>query len=484
MKTKKMLFGTLGCTVLMFSSMSNVMASTELSKQYTKHEEKVSAKANALDISTTFPDVKFQNQIKKYDTNNDGFLSPDEVNTLKTLTLSDISDLTGIKQLTFLSNLTITKSKITTIDLRGMTSVTTLEYSDNPNLRMLDLRDCNNLKISHHSINGETVWISAGMTNYIGCPAIKEHTGNINIDLKNFVKVNPDGTKKVDLSTVISSTLLKVFKEHKQPGFDASTNVLTIPKDTDISHYQAGKDVNGKPTTWTFYTNAEEIGAPTITGKDMNINKGSDFDPFNPIIGLKATDSIDGDITSKIKVVYNNVDTSNPGIYHVVYEVTNSYGFTSTKTISVTVTEETWPDGAPNGWKDFAGNNLNLIKDPTNSLFGDYVFFSNEQVAIYKKFIGEDSFEPGKYKVTVYAKGATDAAPNLPLKVSLKTSPSSGDSRTLLLANPLSSGEKVEKGYYKVSADVELSDDETTPLITVENYQGGYIAGIFITPVK
>lgn len=145
--------------------------------------------------------------------------------------------------------------------------------------------------------------------------------------------------------------------------------------------------------------------------------------------------------------------------------------------------DPTWPDGSPSGWKNFAGQDLELLDDPENSLFGDYVFYSDQQAAIYKKFIGEDSLHEGKYHIAVYAKGMGSQVPSLPLKVSLKKDSSSSDSRTLLLANPLSSGKKEDKGYYKVEADVTIAEDETTPLITVENYQGGYIAGIFIDPV-
>ncbi len=45
------------------------------------------------------------------------------------------------------------------------------------------------------------------------------------------------------------------------------------------------------------------------------------FDPFDKRINLSAYDRVDGDITDKIKVVENNVDSSIPGKYQVTYEV-------------------------------------------------------------------------------------------------------------------------------------------------------------------
>ena len=52
--------------------------------------------------------------------------------------------------------------------------------------------------------------------------------------------------------------------------------------------------------------------------------------------GYTAIDSIDNDLTSSVKVT-NNVDTSTPGVYRIIYSVTNSAGVTITKTRTVIV---------------------------------------------------------------------------------------------------------------------------------------------------
>lgn len=147
------------------------------------------------------------------------------------------------------------------------------------------------------------------------------------------------------------------------------------------------------------------------------------------------------------------------------------------------INDPTWPNGDADGWKNFAGKDLELLNDPENSLFGEYTFYSPVQVAIYKTFEGADEFVPGKYQVTVFAKPLESESGNLPLKVSLKQDHSSGESRTLLLKN-INKGKKVDKGYYKLSAEVTLDLDEVAPLIIVENYQGGYITNISITPIS
>lgn len=278
----------------------------------------------------------------------------------------------------------------------------------------------------------------------------------------------------------------------------ASQNLMTA--DYGGKHWEINPKID-KSVRYTFeiagatgaYNNVHTIKVNSFTGdfirpdlnaNDLTINAGEEFNPLDPRIGLKATDEVDGDITNKIKVVSNDVDTSKTGIYHVTYSVTNSQGESTSKTITVTVAGGTWPDGSPHGWRDFSGQNLELLKDPKNALFGDYVFYSKQQSSIYKLFNGQDRLKVGNYRVTVYAKALPSQPANLPLKVTLKKNTSSPDGRTILLANPLSSGELVDKGYYKVSEEFSVAKGETTPLINVENYQGGYIAGIFLTKIK
>lgn len=85
-------------------------------------------------------------------------------------------------------------------------------------------------------------------------------------------------------------------------------------------------------------TNLEEKNqAPTITVSDQNIYVGESFDA-NSIV--KANDNEDGDLTSSINIVSNNVDTTKAGQYNVTYEVSDSKGLTTTKTISVRVLEK------------------------------------------------------------------------------------------------------------------------------------------------
>ncbi|EUJ26128.1 hypothetical protein MFLO_14277 [Listeria floridensis FSL S10-1187] len=90
---------------------------------------------------------------------------------------------------------------------------------------------------------------------------------------------------------------------------------------------------NGKestPKTVTVGSNHK----PVITANDKTLQIG---DTFNPLDGVTATDSEDGNLTSQIKVVSNDVNTNLAGTYHVTYSVTDKDGNVVTKTIQVTV---------------------------------------------------------------------------------------------------------------------------------------------------
>ncbi|WP_270506523.1 immunoglobulin-like domain-containing protein [Paraclostridium sordellii] len=76
---------------------------------------------------------------------------------------------------------------------------------------------------------------------------------------------------------------------------------------------------------------------PEITASDVEIKVG---EKFNPLSGVSAEDHEDGDITNKIEIIENTVDTSKAGLYKVVYKVTDSQGATANKTINITVKEK------------------------------------------------------------------------------------------------------------------------------------------------
>ncbi|MBC1813190.1 DUF5011 domain-containing protein [Listeria booriae] len=99
-------------------------------------------------------------------------------------------------------------------------------------------------------------------------------------------------------------------------------------------------DSDGNTTTKTITVTVSSNNAPVITAADKTLKKGASFDPMT---GVTASDTEDGNVTDKVTVTANDVDTSAVGTYHVTYSVTDSDGNTTTKTITVTVTSNDAP---------------------------------------------------------------------------------------------------------------------------------------------
>ena len=97
------------------------------------------------------------------------------------------------------------------------------------------------------------------------------------------------------------------------------------------------KDSAGSTTTKTITVTVKENQAPVIQASDKKLYVG---DTFNPKSNVTASDAEDGDLTSKIVVETNTVDTTKVGTYKVVYKVTDSNNKTTTKEIKVTVVKK------------------------------------------------------------------------------------------------------------------------------------------------
>lgn len=112
--------------------------------------------------------------------------------------------------------------------------------------------------------------------------------------------------------------------------------------------------------TWTFAKNAGGINhIPVITAEDKTLTVG---DSFDVMAGVTALDKEDGDLTDKIEVINNTVDTSKAGTYTVTYKVTDSNGASVTKTITITVKDKDKEEQPTAPTKpDKGDNNVNEI---------------------------------------------------------------------------------------------------------------------------
>ena len=93
-------------------------------------------------------------------------------------------------------------------------------------------------------------------------------------------------------------------------------------------------DSKGATATKTITVTVRSNDKPVISGADnVSIKEGTSF---NPMAGVTATDTEDGNITKDIKVT-GTVDTDKPGKYELTYTVTDKDGNTTTVKRIVTV---------------------------------------------------------------------------------------------------------------------------------------------------
>ena len=118
---------------------------------------------------------------------------------------------------------------------------------------------------------------------------------------------------------------------------EISENTVNTSKAGEYKVTYKVKDSNDNEVLKTIKVTIKENEAPIIQANDLRIKVGETFDPKKNVV---ATDKEDGDLTSKIKVTKNEVDTSKEGIYKVIYSVTDSRNKTTKKEIMVTVFEK------------------------------------------------------------------------------------------------------------------------------------------------
>lgn len=114
-----------------------------------------------------------------------------------------------------------------------------------------------------------------------------------------------------------------------------------VPVDISGTTDEFGWTLASAPNVYVEKRNAKaENTAPIITASNKTIVQGTKFDYK---AGVTATDNEDGPLTDKIEVVEETVKIDVVGSYQVTYKVTDKNNATTTKTITVTVTENKKP---------------------------------------------------------------------------------------------------------------------------------------------
>ena len=174
-----------------------------------------------------------------------------------------------------------------------------------------------------------------------------------------------------------------------------------------------------KTITVTVNPKMEVLNAiPTIKAEDKTITVG---DTFDPKADVTATDVEDGDLTDKIEVLKNEVDTTKPGKYEVTYKVTDSKGASRTKTITVTVNPKMEPlNEAPT--IDVTDKEITVGDkfDPKDGITAKDKEDGNltDKIEILKNTV--DPSKPGVYEVTYKVTDSKGASCTKTIKVTVK----------------------------------------------------------------
>lgn len=183
--------------------------------------------------------------------------------------------------------------------------------------------------------------------------------------------------------------------------------------------------------TWVMNWNA----APVINATDKTLTVG---DTFDPKADVTATDEEDGDLTDKIEVLKNEVDTTKAGKYEVTYKVTDRKGASRTKTITVTVNPKIEPlNEAPT--IDVTDKEITVGDkfDPKEGVTAKDKEDGNltDKIEILKNTV--DPSKPGVYEVTYKVTDSKGASCTKTIKVTVKEktpAPSKDNNKTTTVA--------------------------------------------------
>ncbi|WP_166666116.1 immunoglobulin-like domain-containing protein [Paenilisteria rocourtiae] len=147
----------------------------------------------------------------------------------------------------------------------------------------------------------------------------------------------------------------------------------------------------GKESAATTAT-VESNEKPVINANPKTIQVG---DTFDPLAGVTASDKEDGNLTSKIQVMSNNVNPAVSGVYSVSYSVTDSDGNKASKSVQITVQslngsidvntfylgKDSWLNGKFNGDIAKVGLEVNGKKHQVVNVSGtSYQYYAKDKI--------------------------------------------------------------------------------------------------------
>ena len=125
--------------------------------------------------------------------------------------------------------------------------------------------------------------------------------------------------------------------DNKKNNFTSEVEVTTNLDLNKVGEYQIVYKFKNVTKTRNITVVEKSANSPTTTiyligDEELTLPLGGTYEEK----GYNAIDTVDSDITNKVKV-YSNINANKAGEYYVVYTVTNSQGITTTNMRKVTV---------------------------------------------------------------------------------------------------------------------------------------------------
>ncbi|WP_338631902.1 leucine-rich repeat domain-containing protein [Clostridium baratii] len=321
------------------------------------------------------------------------------------LNYNQISDITPLANLTNLTGLALAYNQIS--DITPLAKLDKLEglYLENQSIESKEVSS----KGDTAEVKNNIKTIDGSIVNAINISNGGTYNSNTNFIKWNTIKANSNETYEFNESINIGKTNARFsgtvtqpikYRSNDKPIINGANNVIIVEGTsfdpmagvtaTDTEDGNITKDIKvtgtvntNKPGKYELtYTVTDSDGnttivkrivtvnmkwaeinnAPVITAENKTIKVG---DKFDPMIGVAATDAEDGNITKDIKVIENTVNTNKPGTYKVVYEITDSQGIKTKKTITVTVVNKNKP--VINESNDTTNNNKPITNESTSA---------------------------------------------------------------------------------------------------------------------
>lgn len=206
-----------------------------------------------------------------------------------------------------------------------------------------------------------------------------------------WVNSVPEDTKATLISGHYTNSYAPILEEKTVNG----QKWYKVPVDISGNTNEFGWTLASAPNVYVEKMNIKaDNTAPVIIASDKQIVQGTKFDYKKDVT---ATDTEDGNLTNKIVVEKETVDIDKVGEYQVTYKVTDNNNVTTTKTITVTVTENKKPVINAEDKEVIQYRELDELKDVTAT---------DEEDGEIKVKVKESTVkleEPGIYEITYEA---------------------------------------------------------------------------------